>query len=141
MEDVALKTTSLIQDVSEFVCTVLDLECNDALTESERIKSFLDIVVLDGKATFTLASYEGSPSLSERISNEKIRHVIQLAVDGLCRFCERYRFLLQELCRSYCSVQMRERSVDLYPIVACDDFPSGGYFVRTSLVETIASLV
>jgi hypothetical protein len=129
----------MIQDISEFVCTVLDLECYDSLAVQAKSKSFLDIVMLDGKATLTLS--QGCPSLGERISNEKIRMLLQSAVDGLCRFCERYRVLLNELGRSYCRVITDADAVDLHPIVACNDFPSGGYFVRTSLIETICNLV
>ena len=48
-----LSKNLLLQDVAEFVCKVLDLKCSDSLTDTPQIKSFLDLVVVDGDATFS----------------------------------------------------------------------------------------
>jgi len=132
--------SNLIQEVAEFVRTVLDLKCNDALTDVTQSKCFLDLVMVNGDATFS-NTHGGSSNLAERRLSDEKRKMLQSAIDGLCRFCERYQVLLNDLNRSYCDGRFSRESVDLYPIVACNDFPSGGYFVRTSLVRAIFGLM
>ena len=125
----------LLQDVAEFVCKVLDLKCSDSLTDTSQIKSFLDLVVVDGDATFSHNYGGGSSSIVERRASDEKRKILQNANDGLCGFCEQYRILLKELEICYCDGSYSSESIDLYPIVACSDFPSGGYFAKTSLLN------
>lgn len=127
----------LIHNVSEFIYTVLNLKCSDSLADVSQIKSFLDLVIVDGDATFSHVNGVGggSSSILERRASDEKRKLLQSAIDGLCRFCERYRILLNELEICYCDGSFSSESIDLCPIVACDDFPSGGYFARTSLLN------
>jgi len=129
---------NLVRDVAEFLRTVLDLKCNDTLTDVSKTKSFLDLVIIDGEATFG-QTHGRSPSLSERRQSDEKRRMLQSAIDELCQFCERYHVLLNELSHSYCDGRFSVESVDLCPVVACSDFPSGGYFIRTSLLKAIFS--
>ena len=117
MEGDDKRQQSLIGDVAKFVCAVLDLKCNDVLSYGTQTKSFLDLVVSDGEATFANV-HGGSPSLAERRASDEKRRMLQSAVDELCMFCEQYHVLLNELNRSYCDGRLSSESVDLHPIVA-----------------------
>ena len=130
------KIAKLIADVAEFVCTVANLKCLDALKNGAKHQSFLELIVGDGDATFS-SSYGCSSSLYERRVDEHHRRILEERIEALCRFCDRYRFLLSAMSRTYCECGMLDESIDLYPIVAIDDLPSGGYFVRISLAEAV----
>jgi hypothetical protein len=127
---------ALIFDVADFVCMIASVRCQDPLRGNATQKSFLDFIVEDGDATFS-QSHGGSISIYERRAVEQQRRVLDERIEALCRFCDRYRFLLSAMARSYCEGGLLNESIDLYPIVATDDLPSGGYFVRISLSDAV----
>lgn len=129
----------LISDVAEFVCMVANLKCLDALKNDAKQQSFLELIVEDGAATF-LSSHVRSSNLYERRAVEHHRRILEERIEALCRFCDRYRFLLTAMSRTYFDAGMLDESIDLYPIVAIDDLPSGGYFVRISLSDAVQGM-
>lgn len=131
--------SKLISDVAEFACMVANLKCLDALKNDAKQQSFLELIVDDGGATFS-SSYGCSSSLYERRADEHHRRILEERIEALCRFCDRYRFLLFAMSGTYCDGGMLDESIDLYPIVAIDDLPSGGYFVRISLSDAVKGM-
>lgn len=124
------QTTRLVDDMADFVGAVLDLKCYVALTADTRSRSFLELIVEDGEATFA-HSHGCSHSLIERRVVDHNRRVLESRVETLCRFCDRYRFLLGQL------MTWDEETIELMDVVACDDMPSGGYFLRLSLAAVL----
>ena len=131
-----LERGRLISDVAEFVSCVANLRCIDPLKSVPIAQSFLELIVDDGDATFSHA-HGCSSSLYERRAMEHNRKLLEERIDALCRFCDRYRFLLSAMVRTYCNGGLIDESIDLYPVVANDDLPSGGYFVRISLADAV----
>jgi len=131
-----VERSRLIKDVAEFVSCIANLRCVDPLKSDPKAQSFLGLIVDDGDATFS-HSHGCSTNIFERRAMEQNRKVLEERIDALCRFCDRYRFLLAAMARTYCEGGFMDDSIDLYPVVANDDLPSGGYFVRISLADAV----
>ena len=127
----------LIADVSEFVSAIASLQAIDELKTDATPQSFLELIINDGNATFD-QPFEHSSVYTRRLL-EHNRMQLDSKIDELCKFCDRYRFLLSSMARIACETSVLDESIDLFEIVASEDLPSGGYFVRISLADAVLS--